>query len=232
MRTFVAGIVWGTWIGIGLAGIAEAQQTPAGYMMELRERFEHVPLGEVPSGWNEAETNGAGSRGAWQVVEAEPGREYDSDRRMVRLTKSTNEGSTYNLLMTKASVPSNFTMEVALRAESGGEDQGGGLFWHARDKKNYMITRWNPLERNLRIYRVENGVRTQIYGSGVNVDPKAWHVLRVEVKGSIVRVSLDNVLAIVCSAKPVSTGGRVGLWTKADAVTSFDRFEVKGQFGS
>ena len=37
---------------------------------------------------------------------------------------------------------------------------GGGLIWRARDNRNYYLTRANPLEQNIRIYRVVKGVRT------------------------------------------------------------------------
>ncbi len=43
---------------------------------------------------------------------------------------------------------------TSLRAHTGKEDQGGGLIWRRRDANNYYIARYNPLERNFRVYYV------------------------------------------------------------------------------
>ena len=34
------------------------------------------------------------------------------------------------------------------------------MVWRAKDKKNYYICRYNPLEDNFRVYKVVDGERT------------------------------------------------------------------------
>lgn len=46
-------------------------------------------------------------------------------------------------------------------------DQGGGVVWRARDSKNYYIARYNPLENNFRVYKVEAGRRVQLGTSDI-----------------------------------------------------------------
>ena len=53
----------------------------------------------------------------------------------------------------------DFDLTVSVLATAGKTDMGGGLIWRARDDQNYYITRANPLEQNIRFYRVVNGVR-------------------------------------------------------------------------
>ena len=116
---------------------------------------------------------------------------------------------------------------MALRAESGVEDQGGGLVWRMRDADNYYVTRWNPLEDNLRIYHVVDGKRSELQSADVSTDPRAWHVLEVEARGERMRVWLDGAKLLEIEDGTFDDGGRVGLWTKADATVSFDGFAVR-----
>jgi hypothetical protein len=48
-------------------------------------------------------------------------------------------------------------IEVRLKAMAGSIDQGGGIVWRVRNRDNYYITRWNPLENNIRLYHVFKG---------------------------------------------------------------------------
>jgi len=65
---------------------------------------------------------------------------------------------------------------------------------------------------------------------GVKVAPGEWHTLMLRAQG--------NRFTVVFDGKPMHTttdttnlprpgAGRVGLWTKADSVTHFDRLEIK-----
>jgi hypothetical protein len=53
-------------------------------------------------------------------------------------------------------------LEVSVLAAAGRGDMGGGLIWRAQDERNYNLTRANPLEQNIRLYRVVKGVRQQL----------------------------------------------------------------------
>jgi hypothetical protein len=51
----------------------------------------------------------------------------------------------------------------------------------------------------------------------------------VEVKGDVFRVSLDGVHLFEVRDTTFAEPGRIGLWTKADSVTAFDRLEIEAQ---
>ncbi len=51
-----------------------------------------------------------------------------------------------------------------------------------------------------------------------------WHALRVEFLGSRIKVILDGKAYIELADNPITGGGAVGVWTKADSVTAFDDF--------
>ena len=111
----------------------------------------------------------------------------------------------------------------------GKEDQGGGIVWRYQDAKNYYVARMNPLEENYRIYKVVAGKRTQM---GTKEDLKIpagqWHVLKIKQVGEQIECSLDGEKYLRVKDDTFTKAGKIGLWTKADAQTSFDDPLVTG----
>lgn len=180
--------------------------------------FEESHAGKLPAGWAPAETNPDGTPAAWSV--AQDGGAQQGERHLRVTTENT--GSTYNLLLSLDDYPADLELATWLRADSGKEDQGGGLVWRGRDAENYWIARWNPLEKNLRLYLVEDSKRRQIASADLDAEPSAWHELRVVMRGDAATVLFDGAQLIEAADPALSGGGRIGFWTKADAAVSFD----------
>ena len=102
---------------------------------------------------------------------------------------------------------------------------GGGLIWRAQDAQNYYITRANPLEQNIRLYRVVKGVRYKLanYDHIISVD--AWHTFRVVARGNHFQIIFDGQTVFDVQDETFQSG-QIGLWTKADAVTYFDDLQL------
>lgn len=103
---------------------------------------------------------------------------------------------------------------------------GGGILWRAADDRNYYLVRANPLEQNIRIYRVVNGVRHLLQNFDQIIDVKRWHTLRVISQGCRSRVLFDEKEVFDLCDQTFSKG-RIGLWTKYDAVTYFDDLQMQ-----
>lgn len=177
----------------------------------------------LPADWEPAETNSEGTPARWETAAADGA---PDGARVVRVVESENSGGTYNLLLTRDPFPADLELSVQLRADRGREDRGGGLVWRARDAAHYWIVRWNPLEENLRIYVVEDGVRRALASAQVEAQAQAWHEIRLVARGPDVIVWFDRVEALRASDPALAEGGRIGLWTKADAATSFDALRL------
>lgn len=103
------------------------------------------------------------------------------------------------------------------------------------DKENYYIVRANPLEDNVVLYKVQNGSRTSLpliekgETYGVNVEPmgNTWHILKLIVKGDLFTVFLNGKELFKVQDATFPGSGKIGIWTKADAVTYFDDFQIK-----
>ena len=121
---------------------------------------------------------------------------------------------------------SDLDLQVSLLPVEGKADMGGGLIWRAADDRNYYLTRANPLEQNVRIYRVVKGVRQMLNNFDQIIDVRTWHTLRVNMKGCQIQVFFDDKQVFdLCDE--TSKDGLVGLWTKSDAVTYFDNLRFQ-----
>ena len=136
-----------------------------------------------------------------------------------------NSGSTFNLTLVNNTNFKDVNVTVKMKAVAGSEDQGGGLVWRAKDKQNYYVARYNPLEDNYRVYKVQNGQRSEFQSANVKGD-KNWHSLRVTMKGATIQCFLDGKKYLNVNDNTFSGAGRIGLWTKADAQSNFDDLAV------
>ncbi|MCB9834188.1 MAG: hypothetical protein H6807_17125 [Planctomycetes bacterium] len=205
----------------GLDPIPDAATGPARAAALMERDFDQDQPGLPPPGFEVVETRGQGRPAAWEVTREAPG------RGLVRMTRNENAGGTFNLLLADAACPADLRLEVAVRAESGKEDQGGGPVWRARDADNYYLARWNPLEKNLRVYKVEGGKRTMFAGCYLDCDSLSWHRISIGMRGRRGVVGFDGQECLVFEDQTFTEGGRVGFWTKADAATSFDDLIVR-----
>ncbi len=186
--------------------------------------FETNKVGAVPKGWVVAETNGAGKPATWQVIRDDSA---PSKPHVVAITDSKNTRHTYNLLMAERTKFKDLEIKVMVKAITGKEDQGGGPIWRAKDADNYYIARWNPLEDNFRVYFVKDGKRKQLASAEVKADPALWHEIEIEHEGNEIEAEFDGEKLIEVKDETFAEAGMVGLWTKADAATAFDDFQVE-----
>jgi hypothetical protein len=186
--------------------------------------FDRDAVGSVPQGWEVAETAGRGTPATWEVMADTTA---PSSPNVTAIAQVGNSGQTYNLLITGATSYEDLAIEVLVKAIAGEVDQGGGPIWRARDADNYYIARWNPLEDNFRVYRVKEGRRKQLGSARAEADPAAWHQIEIEHEGNRIKASFDGEELIALEDSTFLGAGMVGLWTKADAATAFDDFEVE-----
>ncbi len=155
--------------------------------------------------------------GEWKVV-ADPSAPSQPNV-LAQLAK--NSGSTFNVTLLGDTNYKDIDISVRMKAVAGKEDQGGGLVWRAKDAKNYYVGRYNPLEDNYRLYKVEKGRRSQLKSADIN-HTGGWHTLRVTMKGNLIQCYYDGQKYLEARDNTFSGGGKIGLWTKADAQSQFD----------
>ena len=87
-----------------------------------------------------------------------------------------------------------------------------------------MSARANALENNVSLYYTEHGRRRTIKYVKAPVAKNVWHLLRAEFSGGHIRVALNGATYIELDDEHIVGPGAVGVWTKADSVTTFNDF--------
>ena len=141
-------------------------------------------------------------------------------------TSSQGPKKMFNLCVANYTHYQDVEINVWFKAVEGRIDQGGGPVWRYSDSNNYYVARMNPLEDNVRVYRVVEGKRKMLKSADVTAAAGTWHSLRVVHRGDHIQCFLNGSLTLEVTDDTFKGPGKTGLWTKADAVTSFDDFWV------
>jgi YVTN family beta-propeller protein len=184
--------------------------------------FEDVKAGDLPAGWTVAKT-GTGAGSVWKVLDDASA---PSGTKVLAQTSGEGPGPLFNLCVAATPLLADVEINLSLKAVAGKTDQGGGPVWRYQDANNYYIARVNPLEDNFRFYKVIDGKRTQLATADVKAESGKWHTIKIVHRGQHIHCSLNGKLLVHLSDDAILKAGQVGLWTKADAVTSFDGVSV------
>jgi len=184
--------------------------------------FDSDAPGQLPAKFHGARTGG-GTQEKW-AVSADP--TAPSKPNVVTQTSTDQTDYRFPLLISDEGSFQDLDLTVKFKAVSGSIDRAAGLVFRLKDPNNYYIVRANALENNYRLYHVVNGRRSQFAGANLKVTSGEWHELRVEVVGNKIACYYDGTKKIEATDDTFKDAGKVGLWTKADSVTSFDDLKV------
>jgi hypothetical protein len=209
-----------------IALLAErAWSTEAPTADRLQEwNFDQVPPGALPTQFSIGTLFDGRPAGDWQALTTD--RAKSPPNVLAQLMPKGAEHA-YKVVLIKGTESADMVLEVSLLPIGGKGDMGGGLIWRATDDRNYYLTRANPLEQNIRIYRVVKGVRHMLKNFDQIIDMRRWHTLRVMMNGCQAQVFFDQQPVFDLCDDTFKGQGLVGLWTKSDAVTYFDNLRLE-----
>ncbi len=197
---------------------------PVNWKQEVMFNFDKSA--SLPAGFKIETTGHTRHNARWQVV---ADAEAPSKPNVLGITEiKSPSGYQFNLCWTDRVQFKNGTIEVKVRANSGRIDEGGGPMWRVKDRNNYYVARLNPLEDNFRIYYVKNGRRSMIASASVNGIKKGqWFTIKVAVQGDKITGWVNAVKLIETKDSTIQDQGGIGLWSKADAASSFDDLAIE-----
>jgi hypothetical protein len=216
------------WLSSVIALLFASSAWLAAGAEECTFTFSKDDLGKLPQGWK-ADHTGTGEGSVWKIVA-----DHTAPSKTGFVLAQTAEGPRgfFNLCLAENSKFTDLEMSVAFKAVNGKADQGGGLVWRYKDADNYYICRMNPLEDNLRLYKVVDGKRLRpALGSSEDLTVRTgeWHTLKVTMQGNHIECFLDGKKLIEATDDTFPDAGKVGLWSKADAQSYFDQLTIKGK---
>jgi len=184
------------------------------------ENFDAAMPGVAPPGWTATKTGPGEPK--WTV-------ERDETAPSPPLVLRQSGAAKYPVCLKDDPKIKDGFVEVKFKPVAGQEDRAGGVVWRAQDADNYYVARANALEDNVTIYHTVGGKRVAFQNVERKVASGTWHTLRVDFSGNRFVVTFDGEKVIDATDDSFPGAGRVGVWTKADSVTSFDDFKYGGQ---
>ena len=117
-------------------------------------------------------------------------------------------------------------LTVQFKLVAGASDQNAGIVFNLKPDGSYLYARYNTKDGNVAVWKFENGARTVLtHGAEHEQLPlNVWHTLDVQVTGTAVTATANGRLTVK-HALDAPISGRVGVWTKTDAVTTFKSFQ-------
>ena len=196
---------------------------------ELRFDFSQTKEGQCPAGFTNL-LAGTGKPGDWRVVmdEVPPllapltTQALDVTRRAVLGQVSQDlTDERFPLLTYTREGFADFTLKTRFKIVSGDTERMAGIAFRVQDEKNFYVIRASSLGRNIRFYKMVNGVRSQPIGTDVEVKSGEWHELTIRCKGSEIQCDLNGKAVLPPLNDLTFRAGRIAFWTKSDSVSYF-----------
>lgn len=180
--------------------------------------FDGVAPGTLPAAFVIGTLYDGRPAGEWKILITD--RAKSASQVLAQLQpKGTDQA--HKVLLLEGTQSANIDLDVSYLAVAGKADFGGGLVWHATDDRNYYLLRASLVEQKIRLYRVVKGVQQIVKQIDHPLSAAGWHRLRIVQRGCDIKAQYDDAMLFrLCDH--TFANGRIGLWTKADAVTYFD----------
>lgn len=114
----------------------------------------------------------------------------------------------------------DFKFTTRFKLVSGVAEQMAGIVFRFQNESNFYVVRVSGLGKNVRFYKVVNGARSNPIGPNCTLAP-GWHQLGVQCAGNQITVWLDDHLVMPPLGDNTFAEGKIGFWTKSDAVSYF-----------
>jgi hypothetical protein len=184
--------------------------------------FDNAAIGKAPAGWIFV-TGARGGPPHWEVR-----KDQSAPTQPYVLALVSTEPSDHSPLAILDGVDlRDADVSVRIKPLAGKEGQAAGVVWRYRDENNYYYARANAHEKNVSVFKVENGRRTSILaGVKHEISANAWCILKVSARGNRFQVYMDHRRILQGQDNTFTGSGKVGLWSLPESTTYFDDFRV------
>jgi hypothetical protein len=184
--------------------------------------FDQDAVDQPPAGFT-VHTIGPGRPSQWLVKKAA---DAPSGGQVLMQCDNDDTNHRYPCVLSTGGRFGNVRVEVKGKGISGDRDRSFGVIARAIDEKNYYVARCNTVNENVRLYHFVDGRRTELAEWEGSAAPGVWHTIALEVKGDRLTVFFNGKKVIEHQDGVFPGAGRVGLFTKAEAVSQFDDFSA------
>ena len=196
---------------------------------EIKIDFGDVTTGLAPTNFHAA-LAGGGQPGEWKVVMDEvppllaplsPQAPVVTRRPVVAQTSTDPTDERFPMLIYDGGTFDDFNLTTRFKIIGGVAEQMAGVVFRFQNQSNFYVLRASALGKNARFYKVVNGIRSDPIGPEMDIATNVWHTLGVQCQGNQITCWLDGKLLMPTLHDNSFTAGKIGFWTKSDAVSHF-----------
>ena len=196
---------------------------------EIKINFGGFPTNQTPPGFH-GTLAGGGKPGDWKIIASEVPSAFAPltsqtpvfNRRSVLAQLSQDPADErFPMLIYDKETFKDFKLTTSFKIVSGGLEQMAGVVFRFQNESNFYVIRASALGNNLRFYKVVDGLRGNLIGPELNISNGVWHTLAVQCQGNQITCWLNDHLAMPPLNDSTFPAGKIGFWTKSDAVSYF-----------
>jgi len=216
------------WIFCGLLAVSSGAA-------EIRFNFGDTEAGRLPPSF-EPVLVGEGQPGEWKVMLADvPSGFLAFSNQPVAMNRhgvlaQTSADPTdehFPMLLYTGEKFRNFKLSTRFKIVSGVVEQMPGFVFRYLNASNYYVVRASALGKNVRFYKVVDGIRSNPLGSSVELAAGEWHTLAVKCEGTQISFWYDDQLVMPPLGDASFSEGLIGFRTKSDTVAYFTDTKVE-----
>jgi hypothetical protein len=213
---------------LGLALALSARGT------EIKFDFSNLSAGSTPTNFVSA-LAGGGEAGDWKIVlddvpplltpltDMAPN---VSKRAVLAQTSRDATGDRYPLFIYDRETFTDFKFSTRFKIVDGVVEQMAGIVFRYQNASNFYVLRASALGKNIGFYQMVNGQIMTPTKQTMEISTNVWHELEVDCSGIYIECSLDGQKVLPTITDKSQPEGKVGFWTKSDAVSYFCDAEV------
>jgi len=199
---------------------------------EIKIDFSNFPTNEPPAGFHSV-LAGGGDPGNWKIImdeapsafaplTSQAGRTPALTRHAVLAQLSEDPtDERFPMLIYDRETFKDFKLSTQFKIVSGAAEQMAGIVFRYQNASNFYVLRASALGHNIRFYKVVNGLRGNFLGPDTDMATNVWHTLGIQCQGNQIICQLDEHLVMPPLTDNTFTAGKIGFWTKSDAVSCF-----------
>ena len=196
---------------------------------EIKINFGDFPTNQPLSGFH-GTLAGGGKPGDWKIITSEVPSAFApltsqtpvfNQRSVLAQLNQDPTDERFPMLIYDKETFKDFKLTTQFKIVSGGLEQMAGVVFRFQNESNFYVIRASALGNNLRFYKVVDGLRGNLIGPELNISNGVWHTLTVQCQGNQITCWLDEHLAMPPLNDSTFPAGKIGFWTKSDAVSYF-----------
>lgn len=202
---------------------------------ELKLNFSSYKLNETPPDFRST-LSGTGKAGQWKVILDEapsilpplsPRARLTNQRSVLAQLARDKTDEHFPLLIYEPEDFDDFTISTKFKLVAGEVEQMAGIAFRIRDEKNYYYIRASGLGETFYFWKIVDGVRSPPIGAKIKIPAEEWHEMTIECHGNRIRATLNGKEVIPLLDDKSFTRGKIGFWTKSDAVSYFTDVRIE-----